>query len=150
MFDQGVGGLSVSNTAKSVTVFAKFSNVTGAPLRRWTIRYAVEKYRNGLTGCSVRLLVAKDGETWSAVGEPTSFAADTDTSGPALDMRPGESVAVERQVAFSSPVAAGDVFYLAWQYAVTDGNSTSDAQALGIDDIFVAPHVPTDCVMMVK
>jgi hypothetical protein len=140
--DQSVGGLATSNASRTVTLFGRFRNATGHALRRVEVAYAVEKYRNGLTGCAVRLLSSTDGETWAEAGEPTAFAADADTNGYAADARPGASVAAWRTAALAAPRAAGEVFYLAWQISATEGESTADAQALGVDDIRVTPAHP--------
>ena len=148
--DQAVGGLSSSNAAKSVTVAAKFLNATGKPLRRWKVRYAVEKYRNGTVGSAVRLLASLDGADWTPVGQPSAFAADADENGYAADARPGATVGVERQVVMGAPVSAGGVFYLAWQIAASDGNATADTQALGIDDVCVLPYYSNQTVLLVK
>lgn len=145
--DLAVGGLSSSNAAKSVTVFAKLNNAAGQPVRRWQVRYAVEKYRNGTTACAVRLLASTDGVNWGAVGAPTAFAADGDCEAGA---RPSLTAQVERAVRFAAPVAAGGTFYLAWQYAVADGQDTASAQALAIDDVQITPVFPPACVMLLK
>ena len=148
--DQSVGGLSSSNAAKSVTVSAKFLNATGVPVRRWNVRFAVEKYRNGTVGSAVRLLASTNGMDWTSVGQPTALAPDADTNGYAPDARPGTSVAVERQAVFDASVAAGGTFYLAWQVAASEGSVTADAQALGIDDVQVLPAYPKNSIIMAK
>lgn len=148
--DYAVGGLSAASAAKSVTAYAKFSNAAGVPVRRWTVRYAVEKYRNGLRGCAVRLLASTDGAAWSEVGAPTSFVADADTNGYPSAGCPCMTVAAERQVTFDSPIAQGCVFYLAWQYAATEGDVTADAQALGIDDVQIVPAIAAKNVFLLR
>jgi hypothetical protein len=149
-YDQAVGGLSSSNAAKTVTVSAKFMNAANQPLRRWTVRYAVEKYRNGTVSSAVRLLCSLDGESWTAVGAPTAFAADADTNGYAADARPGATVTVERQAAFDAPITTGGVFYLAWQIAAAESEDSANAQALAIDDVEVRPFCPRKTVFLVK
>lgn len=148
--DAAVGGLASQSGAKSVTVFAKFCNGTAAPMRRWNVRYAVEKYRNGLTGCSVRLLASTDGETWSTAGAPTSFEADADTNGYPAEECPSITIDVERFVVFAAPVMPEGVFYIAWQYSATDGEETADAQALGIDDVRIVPDPASVSVFTVR
>jgi len=148
--DQSVGALSSSNTAKSVTVSAKYFNATRLPVRRWTVTYAVEKYRNGTVRSAVRLLISSNGTEWAAVGDPAVFAADLDTNGSASDARPSATLLVDRLAALGAPVAVGGVFYLAWQVAVAEGESSADAQALGIDDVRVSPSYPDMGILMVK
>ena len=149
-YDQAVGGLSSSNAAKTVTVSAKFMNAVNQPLRRWTVRYAVEKYRNGTVSSAVRLLCSLDGESWTAVGAPTVFEADADTGGYAADTRPGATVTVERQAAFDAPVTTGGVFYLAWQISAAENDASAEAQALAIDDVEVFPVFSHISVVFVK
>ncbi|MDD4019849.1 MAG: hypothetical protein PHV28_18115 [Kiritimatiellae bacterium] len=148
--DRAVGGLADGATAKSVTVAAKFSNVSGIALKNWKVCYNVEKYRNGTVETAVQLLVSNDGEMWQTAGAPTVFAADTDTLGYAPDARPGATVVEERHVTFDVPVAKGGVFYMAWQIAVAEGEVTEGAQALGVDDITVMPRVPNGSVLRVE
>ena len=143
--DQAVGGV-LGALAKSVSVSAKFRNGTDAFVRRWNVRFAVEKYRNGLIGCTARLLFSTDGMTWIAAGEPVAFAADADTS----PINPDMTVAVERRVVFDEPVAPGGTFYLAWQISATEGNTVEDAQALAIDDVFIEPILSRYHFLMLK
>ena len=149
-YDQAVGGLSASNAAQTVTVSAKFLNAANMPVRRWSVRYAVEKYRNGTVGSAVRLLSSRDGETWSVVGEPTAFETDENTNGYAADARPGATVMVERQAVFDAPIAESGVFYLAWQIATAAGSASADAQALAIDGVAVAPSCSRKNVLLVR
>lgn len=137
--DYAFGGLADADTAKSVSVSAKFRNGTGFPLRHLIVRYAVEKYRHGLKGCAIRLLSSTDGVVWMQNGVPVAFPADADTYGCAREAGPLESTAVERSVVFSMPILPGGLFYLAWQYAVMEGDQTADSQALGIDDVQIVP-----------
>ena len=148
--DYAVGGLLDASGAKSVTVSARFRNAAGVSVRQWWVRYSAEKYRNGLTGCSVRLLTSTDGETWLAAGAPESFPADADTNGCAPQGCPSETREVERVAAFAEPVEPGGSFYLAWQYAVTEGEATADAQALGMDDVWVVPVLSDRFVFILR
>jgi hypothetical protein len=148
--DQAVGGLSSGAAAKSVTLFGKFRNVTGLPLRRWSVTYAVEKYRNGTVSTAVQLLASTDGSTWTAVGTPTAFAADADTNGYAADARPGATVTVQRSAAFADAVADGGIFYLAWQISAAEGDVTAGAQALGVDDVTVEPAFPNGLAVCIE
>lgn len=148
--DRAVGGLADGTTAKSVTLCAKFRNVTGLALRNWDVGYSVEKYRNGTVATAVRLLRSTDGEIWQESGVPTVFAPDADTSGYAPDSCPGANVVEQRRVIFDVPVAKNGVFYLAWQVAVAEGEVTEGAQALGVDDIVVMPRLPRGSVMRLE
>lgn len=148
--DQAIGGLPCSNAASTVTVYGKFRNTTGAPIRRWRVGYAVEKYRNGTTATSVRLLVSTNGATWIAAGGPAGFTADGDTAGAAAGAGPLATERVEREAALDAAIPECGLFYLAWQIAVTDGESVIGAQALGIDEVRIEPMYSPGTVLMVR
>ena len=148
-FDQAVGAMLASNIAGTVTVSARFMNALDTPLRTWDVRYALEKYRNGTIGSAVRLLASTDGVTWREIDEPSAFAADADDL--ASDVRPGVTITVMRKVTFDQAIAAGDVFYLAWQFAAAD-ESVADAsyQAWALDDVDVVPAPIRRNLLMIK
>ena len=85
-----------------------------------------------------------DGATWNSAGTSflTSFAGG-DATNAGYASAPGVTVAVSGQtLTFSSAIAASTDFYLAWNYSVTSGTTTSNAQGLGIDNVTVT--VPVD------
>lgn len=143
--DVAIGGLVSTGAAKSVSLLVRLSNASGRPVRRWAVRYAVEKYRNGLCGCAVRLLASADGAAWSEVGPATLFAADSDTAAS-----PAVSVAEERPVTFPAPVPCGGEFYLAWQIAAAEGGAAAEGQALGVDEIEILPVFGDTCVLTLR
>ena len=135
--DRAVGWLSSSSATKSGNLYGFFQNNTGAQLTAITVSYDVEKYRNGsnAAGFSVQMYYSTDGSTWTSAGTAflTSFAANADNSGFAS--APGTTVGVSGQLVFGTPIANAGVFYLAWNYSVTSGSTTSNAQGLGIDNV---------------
>jgi hypothetical protein len=80
-----------------------------------------------------------NGTTWTSAGANflTSFAADADNNG--FTPAPGSTIAVNSQLVVSVPITTH--LYLAWNYSVTTGTTTSNAQALGVDDVSVAADV---------
>jgi hypothetical protein len=148
--DQAIGGLPCSNAAATVTVYGKFRNTTGEPIRRWRVRYAVEKYRNGTASTAVQLRVSADDKTWRTAGAPVVFAADGDTAGAAAGAGPLATERVEREAALDAAIPECGLFYLAWQIAVTEGQSVIGAQALGIDEVRIEPMYSTGTVLMVR
>ncbi len=44
----------------------------------------------------------------------------------------------------------GGLFYLAWQYAVMEGDQTADSQALGIDDVQIVPTLAGRSLLTVR
>jgi hypothetical protein len=150
MGDQAIGGLPCSNAAATVTVYGKFRNTTGEPIRRWRVRYAVEKYRNGTASTAVQLRVSADDKTWRTAGDPVVFAADGDTAGAAAGAGPLATNRVEREATLDAAIPECGLFYLAWQIAVTEGQSVIGAQALGIDEVRIDPMYSTATVLMIR
>jgi hypothetical protein len=139
--DRAIGGISTSNAAsKSVNIYLQLSN-NGALITDFTISYAVEKYRNGLNtaGFSIQMYYSTDGTTWTSAGSNflTSIAADADNNG--FTTAPGTTINVTSKTLPVS-VAASAGLYIAWNYSVTSGTTTSNAQALGIDDISIVAN----------
>jgi hypothetical protein len=136
--DRAVGGLSSGDAGKSVNVYVRLRNDTGQTISRWHVRYRIEKYRQGTNpgGGRMQLYASANGRDWQAVPPGADvFAADTVTAG--YTVAPGSSTREERMVTLSVP--AGGFFYLAWNYAVAEGATTSNAQALGLDDVEINP-----------
>ncbi len=136
--DRAVGGLSASSAAKSVNLYVALQNTGGSSIPSFTVSYNAERYRNGsnAAGFSIQLYYSTDGTTWTSAGANflSSFAANADNSGSATV--PMQTIAVTTQ---SLPVAlpAGSTLYLAWNYSVTSGTTTSNAQAIGVSDISI-------------
>jgi hypothetical protein len=148
--NQAIGGLPCSNAAATVTVYGKFRNTTGEPIRRWRVRYAVEKYRNGTASTAVQLRVSADDKIWHTAGDPVVFAADGDTTGAAAGAGPLATERVEREAALDAAIPECGLFYLAWQIAVTEGQRVIGAQALGIDEVRIEPMYSTATVLMIR
>ena len=138
--DRAIGWISSSSATKSGNLYAWFRNGTSQQLARVTISYDVEKYRNGSNsaGFSVQMYYSTDGSTWTSAGSNflTSFPADANSDGFAA--APGATVAVTaKTLTFSPPIPVNGDFYLAWNYSVTSGTTTSNAQGLGIDNFSI-------------
>jgi hypothetical protein len=138
--DRAVGWIS-ANTAgalKSGNLYAQFMNDTGRSVTSLSISYDVEKYRNGsnAAGFRIQMFYSFDGTTWTAATANflTSFPADANNNGFAS--APGATVSLTNQV-LQVTIPDGSNFYLAWNYSVTSGTTTSNAQALGIDNFSI-------------
>jgi len=122
----------------SGNLYAQFVNNTGSPLSGLQISYDVEKYRNGSNpaGFRYQLFYSLDGAAWTNAGPNffTAFPADADNSGFAT--APGATVSVTNKT-INVSVANGANVYLAWNYSVVSGSTTTNAQALAIDNISV-------------
>ena len=136
--DRAAGFISSGTATMSGNLYAQFVNNTGSPLSGLQISYDVEKYRNGSNpaGFRYQLFYSLDGAAWTNAGPNffTAFPADADNSGFAT--APGATVSVSNKT-INVSVANGANVYLAWNYSVVSGSTTTNAQALAIDNISV-------------
>lgn len=145
--DRAIGGLSSSTATKSANVYADLLN-SGGGIPSFTISYNVEKYRSGsnAAGFHIQLYYSLDGTNWVSAGNNflTSFPADAANTG--FSPAPGAMSSVAAQ---TLPVAvpAGGHLYLAWNYSVNSGSTTSNAQALSVDDIVITATSSNDATL---
>lgn len=136
--DRAIGGISSGSASKSVNLYVQLSNVGSTTIDNLTISYDVEKYRRGsnAAGFSIQMYYSVDGSSWTSAGSDflTSFTADADNTG--YTPAPGETKSVTSKT-LSQAIAASGSLYLAWNYSVTSGTTTSNAQALGIDNVSI-------------
>lgn len=136
--DRAVGFISSATTAGSGNLYAELKNTTGSPLSGLLISYDVEKYRNGSNpaGFRYQLFYSFDSLSWTNAGPNffTAFAPDADNNGFAT--APGATVPVTNKI-LNVSVANGASLFLAWNYSVTSGFDTSNAQALAIDNVSI-------------
>lgn len=139
--DRAVGGLSSGDNSKSVNIYVKLINNGTTTINSLTISYNVEKYRNGSNseGFTIQMYYSTNGSTWTTAGDDfkTSFGPDGDNKG--FTSAPGATVNVNNKTLGQS-IAAWSSLYLAWNYSVTSGTTTSNAQALGIDDVSITAN----------
>lgn len=147
--DRAVGGISSGSASKSVNVYVQLTNNGSTSIENFTISFDVEKYRNGSNpaGFTIQMYYSTDGSTWTAAGSDfiVSFPADGNNNG--FTPAPGATFSVTDKT-LSQSLAVGTSLYLAWNYSVTSGTTTSNAQALGIDNVSItanasATHAPT-------
>ena len=141
--DRAVGGLG-SGSVRSVNLYTSLQNTNGASIPSFTISYNAERYRNGsnAAGFSIQLYYSTDGTNWTSAGANflSSFAANTDNNGAATV--PIQTLAVSSQ-ALPVALSPGSTLYLAWNYSVTSGTTTSSAQAIGVSDISITASSAT-------
>ncbi len=136
--DRAIGFLSAGSGTQSGNLYAQLRNTTGAPLSGLQLSYDVEKYRGGSNsaGFRIQLFYSTDGSTWTSAGSDflTAFGADPANTGFAT--APGVTVSVtNRTLAQAIPNDA--TLYLAWNYSVSSGTTTTNAQALAIDNVSI-------------
>jgi hypothetical protein len=139
--DRAIGGLSSSSASKSVNVYTHLQNNGPQSIKSFSISYDVERYRNGTNaaGFAMQLYYSTDGAAWTAAGDAfiTSFAANSDNLGFAS--APGETKSVTNK-GLNVTVPAGGSIYFAWNYSVASGTTTSNSQALGLDNVSITAN----------
>jgi uncharacterized delta-60 repeat protein/uncharacterized repeat protein (TIGR01451 family) len=139
--DRAVGFLG-SGSFFNGNLYAKYTNTTGGSLTALRIAYDVEKYRTGsnAAGFRIQLFYSTDGTTWTSAGANflTSFATDGATAA-GCNPAPCSSTPVTSRLLSIPTIANNADIYLAWNYAVNTGTTSTNAQALGIDNISVTP-----------
>jgi hypothetical protein len=130
-----VGFLSSGSGTANGNLYLKLKNTSGAPVTGVPISYNVEKYRGGTNTAGFRILLyySFNGSTWTSAGAPflTYFPGDANNNGYAS--APGATVPVAGTLGVTVP--DGSDLYLAWNYSVSTASTTTNAQALAIDDI---------------
>lgn len=144
--ESAIGGLSSSSASKSVVLYTRLNNNATAAISSFTISYNVEKYRNGsnAAGYTIEMFYSTNGTSWTSCGSDftTNFATDANNNG--FGTSPGSSIAISnKSFTPASSISQNTVFYFAWQYSVTSGSTTSNAQALGVDDISITANAST-------
>jgi DNA/RNA endonuclease G (NUC1) len=136
--DRAVGFLSSGTGTTSGNLYAQLVNNTGGSLSGLTISYDVEKYRSGsnAAGFRIQLFYSTDGTSWTSAGSDflTAFAADANNNGFAT--APGATVSISNK-SLGVAIPNGSNFYLAWNYSVTTGSTTTNSQALAVDNISI-------------
>ena len=146
--DRAVGFISSGTGTLSGNLYAELVNNTGSALTGLLVSYDVEKYRNGSNpaGFRYQLFYSFDLLSWTNAGPDffTAFPADGDNNGFAN--APGATVPVSNKT-LNVTIPNGTTIHLAWNYSVTSGTTTTNAQALAIDNISIqgiSALVPTN------
>jgi endonuclease G len=146
--DRAAGFIASGTATMSGNLYAQLLNNTDGPLTGLRISYDVEKYRNGSNpaGFRIQLFYSPDGLAWTEAGPDflTAFTPDANNNGFAA--APGATVSiVNKDLSVSVPDGAN--IYLAWNYSVSSGFTTTNAQALAIDNVSIlglTAVAPTD------
>lgn len=139
--DRAVGFLSSSTATQSGNLYVALTNNTSAAINTISITYDVEKYRLGTNAAGFRIAAfyspSDASGSYVSTGISGGFAgADATNNGYATV--PGAVVNATGTYTPATPIAVGATFYLALNYSVTSGTTTSNAQALAVDNFAVA------------
>lgn len=144
--DRAVGFLSSGSATQSGNLYEQIQNNGTTTITQLNLSYTVEKYRNGTNpnGFTIQLYTSTDGTTFTAAPAPftTSFPSDANNNG--FTPAPGATVTVTGSLPVS--IAPGASFYLAFNYSVTTGTVTTNAQALAIDNITISAPALTPTI----
>ncbi len=134
--NRAIGGLSSGSGSQSINVYAFFKNISSEQITQVDISYDVMRFRNGKNdaGFSIQMYFSKDGTNWTTAGTTflSSFLTNPDNNGAAIV--PIETKHILNQTLSGLNINQSDSLFLAWNYSVTSGTTTSNAQALGIDN----------------
>lgn len=138
--DRSIGGLSSSSASQSVNMFVQLVNNGTNAIASFTIGYRAERYRNGsnAAGYSIRVYYSTTGNANSWIEIPSaiaSFNSNADNNGSTSN--PLETITISNKV-INQTLSANSSIYFCWSYSVTSGTTTSNSQALGIDDISIS------------
>jgi hypothetical protein len=140
--DRAIGGLSSSSASQSVNMYLQLTNNGATGIDNFTINYDAERYRNGsnAAGFSIRVYYSTTGaaSSWVEMTDcVASFTANGDNAGSTTN--PMQTISITNKT-LSQSLSAGNSIYFAWSYSVTTGTTTSNAQALGIDNISITAN----------
>lgn len=137
--DRAVGFLSSGSATKSGNLYLALNNNGAATINNFTISFDVEKYRNGtrLEGFAFQMHYSLDGTTWTDAGTDFNVTfAGADTANNGFASAPGLTLSVTAKT-LNVVLTPGATLYLAWNYSVASGTFTSNAKALGIDNVSI-------------
>ncbi|HEV7782618.1 MAG TPA: hypothetical protein VGO58_15190, partial [Chitinophagaceae bacterium] len=122
-------------SATPLSIYAQYTNATGATIAQFDGSFDIEKYRNGTNaqGFNILFYYSLDGNTWTVVGSASQnfpFNANNNAVNPATTTPRTFSIS-------GLNIANGANFYLRWSYFVAAGVTATNAQGLGIDNISV-------------
>jgi len=135
--DRAVGFLSSGSGTKTGNLYAKITNAGPQTITSFNVSYNAEKYRQGSNaqGFGIKVYYSTDGATWTYAGDPLKAFWSQDANNNGYDNAPGDTQAKSGTVAID--VAPAGHLYLCWSYGVGSLTTTTNAQALAIDDISI-------------
>ncbi len=136
--DRAIGFLSSTSETKSGNLYSHFKNTGTQDILSISLTYSVKKFRHGSNpnGFAIQAYCSVDGVNWVSMGAAfnTSFSPDADNSGFSNAVNIPVTL-VSSGFNLPSRVLPNEEFYLAWSYSVISTSTTSNAQALSIDNV---------------
>ncbi|MBP5227081.1 MAG: hypothetical protein J6336_06825 [Kiritimatiellae bacterium] len=126
-----------------------FSNGTPQKIQRWKVTATLKKMGSGTVPATVTLWASREGVDWTACGT-AGFAADAGDAPPAWGDSPQAEQRVVDTVRLDHAIAPGERFYLAWSFSTEVPLTQSNAQVIGVDDLFIVPVIPQGTVLILE
>ena len=142
--DRSIGWLASGTDTRSGNLYARFINNGEDEFLGFDISYVIEKFRQGSNeeGFAIQMYFSFDGENFYNAGDDFYFAFEPDIDNSGYNNAPGETENIEGYL-FAGPVKPDNKVYLAWNYSVSSGTTTSNAQALSINNVSLTPSDKT-------
>ncbi|RYY45423.1 MAG: hypothetical protein EOO06_16555 [Chitinophagaceae bacterium] len=146
--DRCMGFLSSGSATQNGNIFLALNNNGGSAIPSFNITYSAKKFRNGsnTAGFRIAMFYSTNGSTWTSMGSSfnTTFSPDANSNcpvGTSAGTLPSVTNTISSQIYTpASAVGASSVIYFAWNYSVSSGTITSNAQLLGIDDVVITAN----------
>ena len=149
--DRAIGFLSSGDATRSGNLMVRVVNRSADPIPGFQLGYDIEKYRGGTNACgfAIQVFASDDGVAWRDLAEAPRqfFPPDDATAGYAV--APGGVV----QTTVDLPLLKlppGASLFLAWNYSVAEGSTTTYAQALAIDNVVIRARAPRQSLLLVR
>ena len=139
--DRSVGFLTTGSFTSSRDLMLQVQNNTGGNVTDIAISFDYEKHRSGTRAFNMTFFRSSDGITWTSVNSgDQSYAADVNNT---TISNPPTSVTKNVNVTGLS-IPNGGFIYFKWTYTGVAGST--NAQAIGIDNVSVMATVPTPSI----
>jgi hypothetical protein len=149
--DRAIGFLSSGNATKSGSLMVRLANRSPEPITGFCLAFDVEKYRAGANanGFAVQVFASTNGLDWSDMGESLRLVFPPDAVTAGYPAAPGEVASATGEPAVAK-LPPGQSFYLAWNYSVAAGTTTTYAQALAIDNVVIKALAPPQTLLILR
>lgn len=137
---RAVGWLASGSGTASGNLYARLKNIGSESFRGFEMSYTVEKFRQGSNteGFAIQMYFSFDGEIWHSGGENFYHFFEPDDNNDGYDNAPGLTQQVDGYL-FTGLINPDEKVYLAWNYSVASGSTTTNGQALAINNVSLTP-----------
>jgi hypothetical protein len=139
--DRSLGGISSGSASKSVNFYLALENTGEIAISSFIVSFDVKKFRQGTNpeGYRFGLYHSQDGNDWVQADDGFLAVFGPDAVNEGYASAPGEIKQLDSLV-LNARIEPGDTLYLVWNYSVSKGSTTTNAQALAIDNVEITPQ----------